>query len=169
MQSFTVNEPAPITLSVTHNNRDSATAIAGGGVGNFTFAWSDGQTTATAIGLMNNTTYRVTVTDVNVCTAMDSVNISFINVSTIDNVNNLSMFPKPANDQVFVDLDLSIATKVQINIINALGQLVSSQALGTIQTQRVELSIKDLPNGMYFVRFQIGEDQVTRKLVVSRP
>jgi hypothetical protein len=169
MQSFTVNEPAAITLSITHNNMDSATAIAGGGVGSFTFAWSDGQTTATAGGLMNNTTYMVTVTDANGCTAMDSVNIAFINVPTIDKVNNLSMFPNPANDQVFVDLDLSIATDVQIGITNALGQLVSSQALGVIQTQRAELSIKDLPSGMYLVRFQIGEEQVTRKLIISRP
>ncbi|MFK7799796.1 MAG: T9SS type A sorting domain-containing protein [Aureispira sp.] len=169
VQSFTINEPPAITLNITHNNMDSATAIAGGGAGAFTFAWSDGQTTATASGLMNNTTYMVTVTDANGCTAMDSVNISFINVSTIGKVNSLSMFPNPAHDQVFVDLDLSVATDVQINITNALGQLVSSQALGTIQTQRLELSIKDLPNGMYLVRFQLGEEPVTRKLIISRP
>ena len=169
MQSFTVNEPAPIALSITHNNMDSATAIASGGTGAFTFAWSNGQTTATASGLMNNTTYMVTVTDANGCTAMDSVNIAFINVSTIEHLNNLSMFPNPANSQVFVDLDLSTAIDVQISITNALGQLVSSQALGVIQTQRAELSIKDLPSGMYLVRFQIGEEQITRKLVVNRP
>ncbi len=45
----------------------SATAIPGGGVGNFSYDWSDGQTTVTAAGL-DSGTYTVIVSDANDCT-----------------------------------------------------------------------------------------------------
>ena len=169
MQSYAVNEPTALSLNITHNNMDSATANVSGGTAPYTYNWSNSGTTATVGNLMTNTTYMVTVADANGCTIMDSVNIAFINVSTVSAVNNLSMFPNPAADQVFVDLDLATIAPVQIHITNAVGQLVSTQVLGNIQTQRVELSTKDLPDGLYLVQFQIGEEQVTQKLIVSRP
>ncbi len=171
MSTYTVTEPTALTLTIMHNNNDSATAMPVGGVMPYTYQWSansGNQTTATATNLMNNVTYMVTVVDANGCEAMDSVDVSFINVQSIANVNSLAMFPNPTSAQVFVDLDLATATTVQINITNALGQLVSTQALGTIQTQRVELSTSDLPSGLYLVQFQIGEELVTRKLIVQR-
>ncbi|MGH1336472.1 MAG: fibronectin type III domain-containing protein [Aureispira sp.] len=168
METYTVTEPTALTMSIMNNNDGSATAMAAGGSAPYTYLWSDGQATDTATNLMNNVTYMVTVTDSLGCTTMDSINITFINVNTIDQVNSLTMFPNPTSGQVFVDLALATTATVQINITNAIGQLVSSQALGTIQTQRVELSTQDLPDGLYLVQFQIGEEQVTRKLIVRR-
>lgn len=52
----------------------SATALPDGGVGNYTFAWSDGQNTATAAGLGAGA-YMVTVLDGNLCLIEGSITV----------------------------------------------------------------------------------------------
>lgn len=83
VDSIIIGSPTELTLSVDGidvlcfgENGGSATATAGGGAGNFTYLWNDGnaQTTATAIGLTANN-YSVTVTDNNGCTIVESVQI----------------------------------------------------------------------------------------------
>jgi hypothetical protein len=59
---------------VTDNEDGTATVNASGGMMPYTYLWSDGQTTATASGLMEGS-YTVTVTDANGCTDEGSVNI----------------------------------------------------------------------------------------------
>jgi hypothetical protein len=76
---FTVTDHPPVTLSmdttdITCNgaNDGQATATPGGGVGNFSFLWSNGQTTATASNLPPGQ-YTVTVRDGNDCQIIGSV------------------------------------------------------------------------------------------------
>ncbi|MDX1666435.1 MAG: hypothetical protein R3350_04375, partial [Saprospiraceae bacterium] len=53
----------------------SATAVATGGVGEYSYLWDNGETTATAVGL-DAGTHSVTVTDENGCTTVCSVTVS---------------------------------------------------------------------------------------------
>ena len=77
-----VIEPTPIALTISaltsHCNQPdgSATVVAAGGVGGFSYLWSNGQTTATAINLIPGS-YCVTVTDLNGC--LDSICITVPN------------------------------------------------------------------------------------------
>ena len=79
----TLTEPLPVTInSITQtvdvtcsNGADGEAAVtASGGTGTLNYLWSDGQTTATATGLMPGV-YTVTVTDANDCFATGSVTI----------------------------------------------------------------------------------------------
>lgn len=77
-----VLEPAPLALtisSVTSNCNQpdgSAAVVASGGVGGYSYLWSNGQTTATAINLIPGS-YCATVTDANGC--FDSVCVTVPN------------------------------------------------------------------------------------------
>ncbi|GAB4248432.1 MAG: hypothetical protein Kow0079_00510 [Vicingaceae bacterium] len=79
----TINTPNLLTATtsvisnVTCNGScdGSATVSVAGGSPNYSYLWSDGQTTQTATGLCAGT-YTVTVTDMNNCTAIDTVVIS---------------------------------------------------------------------------------------------
>ncbi len=80
--SVKVSAPAPLTLSVEAQGplspgKSDGKAIAKplGGSGNFSFQWENGETTNTALRLAPGVT-KVTVTDVNGCTATASVTMS---------------------------------------------------------------------------------------------
>ncbi|UKN03391.1 gliding motility-associated C-terminal domain-containing protein [Paracrocinitomix mangrovi] len=81
-ESVTIIEPAEILLTMTAQNAcypdlGSATVVATGGVGGFSYNWSPvSSTTATATGI-DSAMATVIVTDANGCTATDSI---FVNV-----------------------------------------------------------------------------------------
>ncbi len=77
--TISIFEPSPISLSFDKENISAfgltdgeATAIASGGTGTFSYAWSNSQNTATIDNLAPGT-YTVTVTDQNNCTLIDEV------------------------------------------------------------------------------------------------
>jgi hypothetical protein len=77
---YELTEPTAVVASITidqqpdcEGNADGiATVTAGGGIGAYSYLWSNGETTATAVGLTAGTHF-VTVTDSNGCTAVASV------------------------------------------------------------------------------------------------
>ena len=95
----TVGEPAPLetTTSVGSlgcNGATNGTASVNpvGGTPGYTYAWSNGQTTQEATGLLEQL-YYVTVTDANGCTAVDSVDVAAPEELTVDiSGDNLACF-----------------------------------------------------------------------------
>jgi gliding motility-associated-like protein len=60
------------SVSCNGNNDGTASITTAGGTGNYTYLWTNGQTTATAT-ILTAGTYFVTVTDANNCSTVDSV------------------------------------------------------------------------------------------------
>jgi hypothetical protein len=167
----TVTEPTLVVASVLDNGNGSAIASATGGISPYTYQWdaaANSQTTATATSLVNNTAYSVTITDANGCTSDTTITIVFVGSTTIPNLNTLSMYPNPADANVFVELDLTQNSDVVIRIVNAIGQTVLEKELGITQSKRIELNTKDLSTGVYMVQFVVDGQTVTEKLVVDR-
>ncbi len=81
-------------ISCRGGNNGTATSLPQGGVGPYTFLWSDiaGSTTA-SIGSLTSGAYTVTVTDNNLCTATETINITepaLGLVASINVTNNLN-------------------------------------------------------------------------------
>jgi len=168
--SETITESSAVVASAIDNSDGSATAYGVGGSGSYTFMWdaaAANQTTATATGLVNGT-YNVTVTDANGCMDSVSVTITISGLGSITNVSNLNMFPNPTSGNVFVELDLVNSANVQIRVMNSIGQTVTSRTLNNVQSQKVTLETSTLPAGIYIVQFTIGNEQMTRKLIISK-
>ncbi len=97
----TITQPALLTVNATAVNAPcdasgcagQATANVSGGTSPFTYAWSDGQTTATATNLCSGS-YSVIVTDAGGCSKTTTVNI--VNPSSpiiaLNNVTNATCF-----------------------------------------------------------------------------
>ncbi len=95
--SIEVEETSPFTIASSATAADcggangDATVTVTGGVGPYTYAWSNGAGVATATGLAGGL-YEVTITDANGCTATENVivpNTTAINVmvASVDNVS----------------------------------------------------------------------------------
>ncbi len=79
--TFNITNPPAInattsTVDEICDNNGSASVVATGGAGGFTYLWNNGQTTATATGL-DAQTYTVTVTDANACTLTATATVVF--------------------------------------------------------------------------------------------
>lgn len=176
VDNFNVNSPCPADLglsvvasSATNDTTGdvSAAVTASAGVAPYTFAWSDGQTTQVATGLMGNTTYSVVVTDAAGCT--DSISVTpFVNSSDfISSMNGLNVFPNPTNTNanVLVSFDQTVAVEVQV--LNAIGQVLNSERREGVTNAEFNFDVSNYAAGVYMVRILANNQSVTRKLVIT--
>lgn len=169
--TFTITEPTALVVTITDNGDGTAMGVPSGGTAPYTFLWdaaANNQTTATATGLLDNTTYSLTVTDDNGCTAATSATIIIVGIEAFADGSTFNMFPNPTSEYVMINFELVNSAEVSLNIMNAIGQRVLSKDLGTIQAGTVELNVNELSAGVYTVQFIANGQQVTRKLVVSK-
>lgn len=82
--------------------------------------------------------------------------------------NNFLMYPNPANENVIITLNATQKSEGNVNLFDMKGALVKS-----INTQlvagmnSVNLSLTDLPKGMYFVQINSNESTLTKKLIIE--
>ncbi len=164
--------PDPIVLQTDTSPETSgeangtASVTASGGTADYTYLWNTTppQTTPEATGL-NSGTYTVTVTDANGCTKEAEVFVSF--VTSVDELLNaaLSIYPNPSNGQIFIEFQWPQPESIQIDLRNALGQLILSQ--GYSASRRFALEQKDLAAGVYWLQLRVGDQQLSRRIVVQ--
>ncbi len=82
--------------------------------------------------------------------------------------NNFLMYPNPANENVSIVFNANQKSEGNVNLFDIKGALVKS-----INTQlvagmnSVNLSLTDLPKGMYFVQINSNESTLTKKLIIE--
>ncbi|MBK7966564.1 MAG: SprB repeat-containing protein [Bacteroidetes bacterium] len=95
-QTFTITQPAFLSAPVTTQpsfcgqGNGQASVNPNGGVGAYTFLWSNGQTTQTIINLTAGT-YTITVTDFNGCTRRRNAVVTLANGPVITLVNQVDV------------------------------------------------------------------------------
>ncbi|BDS11650.1 T9SS type A sorting domain-containing protein [Aureispira anguillae] len=169
--SVTLTEPTVFGATVIDNSDGTATASATGGVAPYTYQWgpnAGNQTGATASGLTTGGVYYVVVTDANGCTDVVSFQAIVLDVETINANTNISMYPNPSSGNVFVELNLVETNDVIISITNVTGQVVMTHQLGQTNSNKVELETTSLPTGIYMVQFNVGSEQITKKLILTK-
>jgi len=147
-----------------------ASVSATGGSGAYTYEWSNGETTATISGLTGGD-YTVTVTDVSGCVDpyTETVTVDVVvGVGDVDFAQSIRLFPNPAKHVANIDYSFEDSRNLMITVTNAVGQVVYQQEAPQGQRARVELDLSNYSNGVYFVQFNDGENQLTRRLVVNK-
>jgi len=127
--NVTITEATPITLSVSSTDATCGTCTDGsamaqvlGGVAPYTFAWSNGATSALNIGLAVGA-YTVTITDANGCTTNSSVTVSlFVSVDN-NTVEAVKLYPNPTTATITIE---NLPVNARVQVINSLGQTLRS-------------------------------------------
>ncbi|MBR9919851.1 MAG: T9SS type A sorting domain-containing protein [Bacteroidetes bacterium] len=166
----------PNTLLVDGSITDSAdpqtadgsiTAVPGLGVGPYEYVWSDGQTEATATGLLPGE-YSVTVTDVNGCIDEATFTVgAMVGAEELELVQSVRLSPNPSPGLVLIDATLRTSEDVYIEIFNINGQLIHAQQEPAIENLQAQVDLSDYPDGMYFVRLRSGDKMHVEKLILS--
>jgi hypothetical protein len=79
--------------------------------------------------------------------------------------NLFYIYPNPAKDVLFIDLPNAPLSNLQVNIYNALGQLVAKESL----KERVnKLTINHLPTGLYVIKIMDGQWVQSRNFIIAQ-
>lgn len=93
-------------------------------------------------------------------TASFSEDCSTLSVDESYLSKKISLFPNPATNNVILKADASIKN-IKVNIYNALGKLVLQP------TDVSKFNISSLKSGIYFVKIEVGNNNVVKKLLVE--
>jgi len=114
------------------------------------------------------------ITDVNGDTTINVISqfpMNFVGINE-SNGNNfgLSLYPNPSNkDYSMLSFDLENSALVKINLINQLGQNISSVFNGNMPLGKHQIKIKtsNLSDGLYILNANIGGKIISQKLIVQ--
>ena len=168
--AISVTEPTAITASAIDNGDGTATVTATGGNSPYSYVWdatAGNQTTATATGLVHNSTYTVTITDQNGCVTTTTVTV---NITGLDNVPDLSKFdvqPNPNDGSFVVQISFTSAQKSTVRLTNVLGQSLAEYNFEDANFT-IPIDIAEQASGVYFVVLNCSNKSVTRKVVVTK-
>ena len=163
----------PTATNSTGDCNGSATANASGGVPPYTYLWSNGQTTPTDTGLCGiatGTTYFVTVTDNNHCSADSSVIVYGTDViEELAFFNSLSIFPNPTTGKLNIEMEITEAKDFGFKLLNINGQEIWSDkpAKHTIGKYQKAINLKKYAKGVYTLQIISSEGTINRKVAVE--
>lgn len=174
--------PIPIpTVSAwnTKINQGESTQLIAVETSGASFSWSPAEglsntsSNAPVASPTETTTYTVTTTGLNGCTASASITIEIEEDSISTGVNNnekplIRVYPNPATDWLAVQLPLKDRQTVQVNMYNTTGQIVQHQVyqnqVGLLSTQ---LQVNQLPKGLYYVELMVNDERLLEKVIIQ--
>lgn len=93
---------------------------------------------------------------------------TMVNTSEVQLPDNaVKAFPNPADDYVNVDFNLEEPASGNLYLFNASGQVVQTQQLDGVRTDRVRLNTANLPSGVYLIRVSTEQGVSNRPITVQ--
>lgn len=91
-------------------------------------------------------------------------------ISKVNNpVSNISVFPNPAKDKVQVELNLLQSSNIKIEVLNILGEVISTIYEGKVTPGilKKEINTENFINGVYFIRLNSEANTSGYRFIVS--
>lgn len=158
----------------TNNMGDgTATTVVEGGTWPFEFAWDQNtgaQSDSIAVDLMTGV-YNITVTDAHDCMMTADVLVDTITVlsdATVDfeQLGSLYYFPNPVSDILNVNIELTKASTVSLQLSTLLGQPIRTWNEERVLNKRLQIDISALPAGAYLLWGEVDGKVLVREVVI---
>ncbi len=86
--------------------------------------------------------------------------------SELDGVRiEASVYPNPTNGVFFLQIDSQFFENFEVKIVNLIGQAVEVRQVST--NERVQFDLTSLPKGFYFVKIQVDQQQVIKRVILQ--
>lgn len=80
--------------------------------------------------------------------------------------NTFNIYPNPSNGNFIINAQLTKNENVSITLYNLLGAKI--QQFDNVSNYPFVMSLNDLPNGSYFIKFNSGNNTITKKVFISK-
>lgn len=111
---------------------------------------------------------RTSDEDIELCFTFDSCAPCIVSVEENNAIADLSIYPVPATDIMNISFNNTIAERVEINVVNTVGQVVRTLDLGVVSGQRlVQLNVNDLAKGIYAIQITNGINSTVKQVSVK--
>ena len=161
MMTYTVTEPDSLSAILTSMDESTpgagdgtATADVSGGTPPYTYGWSNGSDSASAVNLTPGT-YIFEVEDANGCTLVDSVII--IDRTSIEEdlgFQSFSLSPNPHSGLFQIEWQQQGSHNVDIVILDLRGRIQWQQQVQSHGSYRSQIDISHLPAGIYLLQLK---------------
>lgn len=163
-----LTEPAPLNINFTGTSPSSGqgdgsvTALVLGGTPPYFYTWNSlpTQYTATATNLLAGT-YTLNLQDSHGCTSIQQVNISLLGIFAALSESNISLYPNPTNQ--FIYLKNLPVSDCKLFIYNNLGDKIWE---GFANENKIDVS--QLSNGIYRLCVEMGTKHWTSSFFIQR-
>lgn len=101
----------------------------------------------------------------------DSSKVVVANDKQFENVNNVSIYPNPAQNKVNVKFDLTSASNVTLEVYNMMGQKVATTTKNNVfaaNGNTMSLDVSTLNTGMYIVKFNAEGNSYSSRLMITK-
>jgi hypothetical protein len=119
----------------------------------------------------NNLRYAVLLLDNSTGNVLNSASTTYPEaVKDVELNNNVNIYPNPATDYLNVSFELNHSSNVQVQIIDALGQVVNQVANNTMESgvQNLNVNTANLTSGVYFVKIQTENNSLVQKFTIAK-
>jgi len=166
--TVTVNPLPNVTASVAKSQICKFEIATISGNGATTYSWNTGVTSQVLTFTLGvTTTYTLTGTDNNGCSKTTTVTQFVATCIGLDEAKAagepvLNVYPNPKHGQFVIRADAAMT----LFMSNALGQVVETILLSP--NNKNEVTVSNLPTGIYFISGQSNGKKLSRKIVVDR-
>jgi len=97
----------------------------------------------------------------------DSIYVNVDKLPEATLIDKFQCYPVPVSDRLTVFYELKTDNKVTISLFNTIGKIVLDKYSGNMRKgeHHITFDASALPSGIYFLRLQVGEEVVTKKIV----
>lgn len=166
---ITVKDAPMVDLGNDTTFESGELALDAGNAG-VSFWWNTGDTTR-VITVNSSGQYIVVVTDMNGCTATDTINVNVLN-GIAENTKedfHLNVYPNPGNgSDLTLSFEIAERGDVEVRIMNMIGLVIYSEKLDNFQgLYKKKLGLENPAAGIYVADILKGSQRSAVKLVVE--
>ena len=131
------------------------------------YLWSTGDTTQSMsvnAGSGANQTIELEVTDSNLCSNKDALNVQFINCTSVDDFASMDfeLYPNPSQD--FIELKFPITEdSIDVNIFDAEGKSVFQTKYSNVKS--VRLNTGGFSSGIYYLKVVHHQESIEKSFI----
>ena len=92
--------------------------------------------------------------------------VTGINQLSLNN-SQLSVYPNPSSDFIHTNIQLKQTSDLQLRLVNMLGQAVWKTDAGNVTNYPNNISVANLPDGVYLFELITGNGTQSQKVVVT--